>query len=47
VGPGTVLSGLIRKVVPAATVLNVDQPAALAAVAALFAGTDTSASKYT
>ncbi|MEP7116564.1 MAG: ACP S-malonyltransferase [Acidobacteriota bacterium] len=37
VGPGTVLSGLIKKVAREATILNLDQPAGLAAIAALFA----------
>ena len=37
VGPGTVLSGLIRKAARDAAVLNLDQPAGLAAIAALFA----------
>ena len=36
VGPGTVLSGLIKKVAREATVLNLEQPAGLAAIAALF-----------
>ncbi len=36
VGPGTVLSGLIRKVARDATVLNLEQPAGLAAIEALF-----------
>jgi [acyl-carrier-protein] S-malonyltransferase len=36
VGPGTVLSGLIRKAAREAAVLNLDQPAGLAAIAALF-----------
>ena len=39
VGPGTVLSGLIRRVARDATVLNLEQPAGLAAIEALF-GTD-------
>ncbi len=37
VGPGTVLSGLIKKAARDAAVLNLDQPAGLAAIAALFA----------
>jgi [acyl-carrier-protein] S-malonyltransferase len=36
VGPGTVLSGLIRKVARTATILNLDQPAGLPAIEALF-----------
>ena len=40
VGPGTVLGGLIKKVAREAIVLNVDQPASLPAVAALFAARD-------
>lgn len=36
VGPGTVLSGLIKKVARDATILNLEQPAGLAAIAALF-----------
>jgi len=36
VGPGTVLSGLIKKVARNATILNLEQPAGLAAIAALF-----------
>ena len=36
VGPGTVLSGLIKKAVRDAAILNLDQPAGLAAIAALF-----------
>ena len=36
VGPGNVLSGLIRKVARGATILNLDQPAGLAAIEALF-----------
>ncbi len=39
VGPGTVLSGLIRRVARDATILNLEQPAGLAAIEALF-GTD-------
>ena len=39
VGPGTVLSGLIRRVARNATILNLEQPAGLAAIEALF-GTD-------
>jgi [acyl-carrier-protein] S-malonyltransferase len=35
VGPGTVLSGLIRKVAREAAILNLDQPAGLAAVEAM------------
>ena len=35
VGPGTVLSGLIRKVARDATIVNLDQPAGLAAVEAI------------
>lgn len=38
VGPGTVLSGLIRKIVPAAIVLNLESPDGLAAIEALAAG---------
>jgi [acyl-carrier-protein] S-malonyltransferase len=38
VGPGTVLSGLIRKVAREATVLNLEAPDQLAAVEALMAG---------
>lgn len=37
VGPGTVLSGLIKKAARDAAILNLDQPAGLAAIAALFA----------
>jgi [acyl-carrier-protein] S-malonyltransferase len=37
VGPGTVLSGLVRKIARDATILNLDRPAGLAAVEALFA----------
>ncbi|MFN8062795.1 MAG: ACP S-malonyltransferase [Vicinamibacterales bacterium] len=37
VGPGTVLSGLIRKIDPDATVVNVEDPKGLAAVEALLA----------
>lgn len=37
VGPGTVLGGLVRKVAREATILNLDQPAGLDAVEALFA----------
>ncbi len=37
VGPGTVLSGLIRKVAREAAIVNLDQPAGLAAVEALAA----------
>jgi [acyl-carrier-protein] S-malonyltransferase len=37
VGPGSVLSGLVRRIDPGATVLNVDAPAHLAAAAALAA----------
>ena len=37
--PGTVLSGLVRKIARDATILNLDQPAGLAAVEAL-AGVD-------
>jgi len=41
VGPGTVLSGLVRKIVKGARVLSVDSPESLeAAVAALGAGTE-------
>jgi [acyl-carrier-protein] S-malonyltransferase len=41
VGPGTVLSGLVRKIAKGARVLNVDSPESLeAAVAALGAGTE-------
>jgi [acyl-carrier-protein] S-malonyltransferase len=41
VGPGTVLSGLVRKIVREGTVLNVDSPESLeAAVAALGAGAE-------
>ncbi len=36
VGPGTVLSGLIRKVARDATILNLEQPTGLAAIEALF-----------
>ena len=36
VGPGTVLSGLIKKAARDAAILNLDQPAGLAAIAALF-----------
>ena len=36
VGPGTVLSGIIRKVARDATILNLEQPAGLAAIEALF-----------
>ncbi len=36
VGPGTVLSGLIRKVARDATVLNLEQPVGLTAIEALF-----------
>ena len=35
-GPGTVLSGLIKKVAREAAILNLEQPAGLAAIAALF-----------
>ena len=35
VGPGTVLSGLIRKIARDATTVNLDQPAGLAAVEAI------------
>ena len=38
VGPGTVLSGLIKKVARDAAILNLEQPAGLAAIEALFAG---------
>ncbi len=38
VGPGTVLSGLIRKIVREATVLNLESPDGLAAIVALAAG---------
>jgi [acyl-carrier-protein] S-malonyltransferase len=38
VGPGTVLSGLIRKVAREATVLNLEAPDQLAAIEALMAG---------
>jgi len=37
VGPGTVLSGLIKKVARAASIVNLDQPAGLAAVEAIVA----------
>jgi [acyl-carrier-protein] S-malonyltransferase len=37
-GPGTVLSGLVRKIHREATVVNVETPAGLAAVEALFKG---------
>ncbi len=36
VGPGTVLSGLIKKIARDATILNLEQPAGLAAIAAIF-----------
>ncbi len=42
VGPGTVLSGLIRKVAREATVVNFDQPAGLPAVDEVFRGGDQS-----
>ena len=35
VGPGTVLSGLVRKIARDATTVNLDQPAGLAAVEAI------------
>lgn len=38
VGPGTVLSGLIRKIAKDATILNLDAPAGLPAIEALAAG---------
>jgi [acyl-carrier-protein] S-malonyltransferase len=38
VGPGTVLSGLIKKIVRDATLLNLDAPDGLAAIEALAAG---------
>jgi [acyl-carrier-protein] S-malonyltransferase len=41
VGPGTVLSGLIKKIARDATLLNLDVPAGLDAIAALFAGRTT------
>jgi [acyl-carrier-protein] S-malonyltransferase len=44
VGPGTVLSGLIRKVARGATLLNLESPAGLAAIEALFASGGTLAS---
>ena len=37
VGPGTVLSGLIKKVAREASIVNLDQPAGLAAVEAIVA----------
>jgi hypothetical protein len=36
VGPGTVLSGLVKKIDREATILNVEAPDDLAAVGALF-----------
>ncbi len=36
VGPGKVLSGLVKKIVPGATILNVEGPADLAAIEGLF-----------
>jgi [acyl-carrier-protein] S-malonyltransferase len=46
VGPGTVLSGLVRKTVREATVVNLDQPAGLAAVDAIFAVAQPRASEH-
>jgi len=45
VGPGTVLSGLIRKIAREATILNLDAPGGLAAIEALVASGGTSASE--
>jgi [acyl-carrier-protein] S-malonyltransferase len=36
VGPGKVLSGLVKKIVPGATILNVEGPGDLAAIEGLF-----------
>jgi [acyl-carrier-protein] S-malonyltransferase len=46
VGPGTVLSGLIRKVVGEAAIVNLDQPAGLAAVEAIVAADGPRASEH-
>jgi [acyl-carrier-protein] S-malonyltransferase len=46
VGPGTVLSGLVRKIARDATILNLDRPAGLAAVEALFAADGPRASEH-
>jgi [acyl-carrier-protein] S-malonyltransferase len=46
VGPGTVLSGLVKKIAREATILNLDQPAGLAAVATLFAADGPRASEH-
>ena len=46
VGPGTVLSGLIRKVAREAAIVNLDQPAGLAAVEALVAGAGPRSSEH-
>ena len=45
VGPGTVLSGLIRKIAREATILNLDAPDGLAAIEALVASGGTNASE--
>jgi [acyl-carrier-protein] S-malonyltransferase len=45
VGPGTVLSGLIRKVARGATLLNLESPAGLAAIETLYASGGTLASE--
>ncbi len=45
VGPGTVLSGLIRKIAREATILNLDAPDGLAAIEALFASGGANASE--
>lgn len=45
VGPGTVLSGLIKKIVRDAAILNLDAPEGLAAIEALVASGDTNASE--
>jgi [acyl-carrier-protein] S-malonyltransferase len=45
VGPGTVLSGLIKKIAREATVLNLDAPDKLAAIEALFASDGANASE--
>jgi len=46
VGPGTVLSGLIRKVARQAAIVNLDQPAGLAAVEAIVAADGPRASEH-
>jgi [acyl-carrier-protein] S-malonyltransferase len=45
VGPGTVLSGLVRKIARGATTLNLEAPAGLVAIEALYASGGTLASE--